>query len=147
MMKQILLAVLLLGSLTACYKSEFVTGHDATVSKDKERAASTVYRGLMYGKLEQIKPHVSVDLYEILSTDSAQLKHIRSTIPKQEILEKEVYATKSKMNLLLFKHEPLEVVYHYKYADKIVVYTVYYDHKTSQIVEFTIQNTPILVVE
>lgn len=141
------MAVLLIGSLTACYKSESATGHSAVVSKDKETAASNVYRGLIYGKLEQVKPYVSVDLYEILSTDSAQLKQIRATIPKQEILEKEVYATKSKMNLLLFKHTPLEVVYHYKYSDKIVVYTVYYDHKTSQIVEFTIQNTPMLVIE
>ena len=147
MMKQILLAIVLLGSLSACYQSELATGHGAVVSKDKERAASTLYRGLMYGKLEQIKPYVSEDLYEILSTDAAQFKQIRATIPKQEILEKEVYSTKSKMNLLLFKREPLEVVYHYRYLDKIVIYTVYYDHKTSKIVEFSLQNTPVLEVE
>lgn len=146
MLKKLLLIGCVLILLASCNKVGEVVSSSTSISKDKEIAAQMLYRGLMYGKLEQIKPYVSDDLFEHIASNPNHLQYLRSAIPKKEVLSREIYLSKKSLKILPFIGATHEVIFHYKYPERIVVYTVYYESKTSKIDDFQIQNSPLITV-
>ena len=135
MFKKYLIILFCIFSLVGCDKIK----NDVTrMSEQQETDASLLYRGLMYGNLEQIKRHTSPVFFAKIEETPEFLNDVKQLIPKSDYLQRDILSIRQDTNLLKLWEKKLTVTYDYKYDSKRIIYVVVFDGKTKKIIDITL---------
>jgi hypothetical protein len=134
MFKKYLIILFCIFLLIGCDKIKNVTN----MSEQQETDARLLYRGLMYGNLEQIKRHTSPEFFEKIEKNPEFLHDIKKLIPRSDYLQRDVLSVRYDINFLKLLEKKLIVNYGYQYDSKRIIYIVEFDVKTKKIIDVTI---------
>lgn len=134
MLKKYLFFLVFLCSFVGCGNIDNLT----TVSGQQETDARLLYRGLLYGNLEQIERHTDRKFFEQIKDTPNFLKDVQNLIPKTDNFQAETLSTKFNINFPKIWEKKLIITYIYKYDSKRLLYTVFFDNKTKKIIDISI---------
>lgn len=138
MFKKYFLVFIFLLPLPGCEKISLHIDEVTTVTQKQKNDAHLLYRGLLYGNLDQIKKHTAPEYYKKIQDNPEFLEAVKQLIPKKNDYEKKIIAVRSNTNIPNFWKKTLTVVYSYQYEDEIIIYNVVYDAKTEEIIDVTL---------
>lgn len=121
-------------SLVGCNKIDNLT----VISKEQDIDAHLLYRGLMYGNVEQIERHTDKEFFEKIKETPQFVKDVKQLIPKTDNFQIETLSTNFKINFPKIWEKELIVTYIYNYDSKRLLYKVIFDNKTKKIIDITI---------
>lgn len=134
MFKKYLIILFCMFSLVSCSNLDSLT----TLSVKQETDARLLYRGLMYGNLEQIKRHTDEEFFEKIKETPQFLKDIKFLIPKTDNFQIETLSVNFNTNFPKIWEKKLIVNYIYYYDSKRILYKVIFDNKTKKIIDITL---------
>lgn len=134
MCKKYLIILFCMFSLVSCSNLDSLT----TVSMEQKTDARLLYRGLMYGNLEQIKRHTDEEFFEKIKETPQFLKDIKHLIPKTDNFQIETLSINFNTNFPKIWEKKLIVTYIYYYDSKTILYKVVFDSKTKKIIDITL---------
>lgn len=104
------------------------------LTEEQSIDADMLYRGLMYGNLEQIQKHTAPELYKSFEASPEFIKETKQLLPKKDYLDKSIFSVASQSSILPYHKKQLEVTYHYTYDDKLIVYSMFFDKDMHEII-------------
>ncbi|MEX5368031.1 hypothetical protein WCE00_13840 [Acinetobacter haemolyticus] len=134
MCKKYLIILFCMFSLVSCSNLDSLT----TVSVEQKTDARLLYRGFMYGNLEQIKRHTDEEFFEKIKETPQFLKDVKHLIPKTDNFKTETLSVNYSTNFPQIWKKKLIVTYIYYYDSKTILYKVVFDSKTKKIIDITL---------
>lgn len=134
MCKKYLIILFCMFSLVSCSNLDSLT----TVSVEQKTDARLLYRGFLYGNLEQIKRHTDEEFFEKIKETPQFLKDVKQLIPKTDNFQIETLSINFSTNFPQIWKKKLIVTYVYYYDSKTILYKVVFHNKTKKIIDITL---------
>lgn len=134
MCKKYLIILFCMFSLVSCSNLDSLT----TISVEQKTDARLLYRGFMYGNLEQIKRHTDEEFFEKIKETPQFLKDVKHLITKTDNFKTETLSVNYSTNFPQIWKKKLIVTYIYYYDSKTILYKVVFDSKTKKIIDITL---------